>query len=41
VAQTEVARIDRSPRSLMPDGLEAGLTAQDMADLLSFLEAKK
>ena len=36
----EVARIDRSARSLMPDGIEAGLTPQDMADLLEFLGAK-
>lgn len=28
-------------RSLMPDGLETGLSVQDMADLLSFIEALK
>lgn len=33
----EVAQIERSSRSLMPDGIEAGLTPQDMADLLEFL----
>jgi putative membrane-bound dehydrogenase-like protein len=39
-ARAEIARLDHSPRSLMPDGLEAGLTPQDMADLLEFLGAK-
>jgi putative heme-binding domain-containing protein len=33
----EVAQIERSSRSLMPEGIEAGLTPQDMADLLEFL----
>jgi len=28
-------------RSLMPEGLEAGLTTQDMADLLTFIETLK
>ncbi len=40
VARTEVARVDRSARSLMPEGIEAGLTPQDMADLLEFLSGK-
>ena len=33
----DITKIERPPRSLMPDGLEAGLTPQDMADLLEFL----
>lgn len=41
VARAEIARIDRSARSLMPEGIEAGLSPQDMADLLSFLEGQK
>ncbi|MEP6669354.1 MAG: PVC-type heme-binding CxxCH protein [Chthoniobacter sp.] len=36
----DVAQIERSTRSLMPDGIEAGLTPQDMADLLEFLSTK-
>lgn len=36
----DVAQIERSSRSLMPDGIEAGLTPQDMADLLEFLSSK-
>lgn len=39
VRRSAIAKIDRPPRSLMPDGLEAGLTPQDMADLLAFLSA--
>ena len=41
LARAEVAKVDRSARSLMPEGIEAGLTPQDMADLLSFLEGQK
>jgi putative membrane-bound dehydrogenase-like protein len=37
----DVAQIERSSRSLMPDGIEAGLTPQDMADLLEFLSTAK
>jgi hypothetical protein len=36
----DVAHIERSNRSLMPEGIEAGLTPQDMADLLEFLSTK-
>jgi putative heme-binding domain-containing protein len=39
-ARVEIARLDHSTKSLMPEGLEAGLTAQEMADLLEFLGAK-
>ncbi len=37
IRRTELRQLDRPPHSLMPDGLEAGLTPQDMADLLDFL----
>ena len=37
VRTAELEKIERPPRSLMPDGLEAGLTVQAMADLLEFL----
>ena len=30
-----------SGKSLMPDGLEAGMSVQDMADLLTFVEELK
>ena len=33
----DIAKIERPARSLMPEGLAAGLTVQDMADLLEFL----
>jgi putative membrane-bound dehydrogenase-like protein len=39
VRRSEIGRIERPAQSMMPDGLEAGLTAQDMADLLEFLVA--
>jgi len=41
VAEIEPSRIQRQwtlGLSLMPEGLEAGMTAQDMADLLAFLQ---
>jgi putative heme-binding domain-containing protein len=37
VRRAEIEKIEHSPRSLMPDGLEAGLTPQNMADLLEHL----
>lgn len=37
VRRADIAKVNRPARSLMPDGIEAGLTAQDMADLLEFL----
>jgi len=39
-ARVEIAKVEHSARSLMPEGLEAGLTPQDMADLLEFLSSK-
>jgi putative membrane-bound dehydrogenase-like protein len=41
LARVDVATIERSARSLMPEGIEAGLTPQEMADLLAFLSAPK
>ncbi|MEO8351153.1 MAG: PVC-type heme-binding CxxCH protein [Chthoniobacteraceae bacterium] len=37
IRRAELGQLERPPHSLMPDGLEAGLTPQDMADLLEFL----
>ena len=38
VPRTRIASLQGQGKSLMPDGLEAGLTEQDMADLLALLE---
>ena len=38
-ARSEIREIRATGRSLMPDGLEQGLTPQDLADLLAFLHA--
>jgi putative heme-binding domain-containing protein len=37
VPRAQIKEVQASSRSLMPDGLEAGLTLQDFADLLEFL----
>ena len=37
VLRSQVDRLQSSGQSLMPEGLEAGLTPQDMADLLDYL----
>jgi putative heme-binding domain-containing protein len=37
LSRAQLASFGTSGKSLMPDGLEAGLTPQDMADLLEFL----
>jgi putative heme-binding domain-containing protein len=39
VRRSEIGSIERPAQSMMPDGLEAGLTPQEMADLLEFLVA--
>jgi putative membrane-bound dehydrogenase-like protein len=39
VLRADVKSRTAAPRSLMPDGLEAGLTPQDFADLIAFLRA--
>ena len=37
----EIERYYAAPRSLMPDGLEAGLSTSEMRDLVAFLESRK
>jgi putative heme-binding domain-containing protein len=37
--RSELKRLINSNRSLMPPGLEAGLTVQQMADLLEYLKS--
>ena len=37
IPRTKIATLDRLARSLMPEGLEVGLSHQDLADLLEFL----
>ena len=39
--RTNVKGSSSSGKSLMPEGLEAGLSVQDMADLLTFIEELK
>ena len=39
VARASIASMQGQGRSLMPEGLEEGLSAQDMADLLEFIVA--
>jgi putative membrane-bound dehydrogenase-like protein len=41
IPRSEIAQVERSDRSLMPEGIETGLTPQDMADLLEFLSTPK
>ncbi len=35
--RADIAKVERSDKSLMPEGIEAGLTVEQMADLLEFL----
>jgi putative heme-binding domain-containing protein len=39
VARADIAAMKTTNRSFMPEGLEAGLADQDIADLLEFLSA--
>ena len=39
VSRANIQRIQSSSLSLMPEGLEAGLSAQEMADLMEFIVA--
>jgi putative heme-binding domain-containing protein len=39
VSRANIQQIQSSSLSLMPEGLEAGLTAQDLADLMEFIVA--
>jgi putative heme-binding domain-containing protein len=36
--RSEIKGSSSSGQSLMPEGLETGMTVEDMADLLSFIE---
>ncbi|MFV1996273.1 MAG: c-type cytochrome, partial [Verrucomicrobiales bacterium] len=38
IARGEIGKLQNSGRSLMPDGLEAAITPQAMADLIAFLK---
>jgi hypothetical protein len=37
IARAQIAKIQASKLSLMPEGLEEGLTHQDLADLVGFI----
>jgi putative heme-binding domain-containing protein len=37
VLRSQIARVQVSGQSLMPEGLELGLTPQDLADLIEYL----
>jgi putative heme-binding domain-containing protein len=41
VDRANIARMTSQGKSLMPDGLEAGMTPQDVADLIAFVESVK
>jgi putative membrane-bound dehydrogenase-like protein len=41
IQRDKIKKMSSDGRSIMPDGLEAGLTPQDMADLLTFVETGK
>ena len=38
---SQIARYFAAPRSLMPNGLEAGLSTSEMRDLIAFLESRR
>jgi len=40
IQRSAVARLQGLEQSMMPDGLEEGLSLQDMADLLAFLSGR-
>ena len=41
LAVSDIEQLRPSPKSLMPDGQMAGLTAQEAADLLEYLVTRK
>jgi putative heme-binding domain-containing protein len=41
LARADIARMDMGKTSAMPEGLEATITKQQMADLLAFLTQKE
>ena len=41
VRRSDITKVERPANSMMPDRLEAGMTEQDMADLLAFLTSEQ
>ena len=41
IPRAKIKRMESTGLSLMPEGLEAGLTPQDLRDLIAFLQQKK
>jgi len=41
IPRKDIKRLESSGISLMPEGLEAGLTPADLRDLVAFLQEKK
>ncbi len=41
VPRDQIVKVDETPVSLMPEGLELGMTVQDFRDLLAYLETLK
>jgi putative membrane-bound dehydrogenase-like protein len=41
IARSNIKRMTSQGKSLMPEGLEVGLTPQDLADLIAFVESAK
>jgi putative heme-binding domain-containing protein len=41
IQRDRIKKMSSDGRSMMPDGLEVGMTPQDMADLLTFIETGK
>jgi putative membrane-bound dehydrogenase-like protein len=41
IPRSDIVQVEHSDRSLMPEGIETGLTPQDLADLLEFLSSLK
>ena len=41
VSRRQIKRLESSGLSLMPEGLEAGMTPADLRDLIAFLQQKR
>jgi hypothetical protein len=41
IPKTEIAERSLSPVSIMPNGLSDGMTLEDFADLVAYLEARR
>jgi putative heme-binding domain-containing protein len=39
IKRSEITRLQSQGQSLMPEGIEAGMSQPDMADLLEFIES--